>query len=185
MSIPLAPPPAKLIASLLFNPGKGAECHDALHNTIAEMEGLFGPADFMGSIGAFTQTRYYDKEMGQGLLRQFVGFSELVERQQLAEIKLLTNQLEKKCTLPNGGRSINIDPGLLSVENLVLATGKNFTHRIYLHDGIFAEVTLLYQDGGFRSLPWTYWDYAAEDVLKMFESLRKELLKRLKDEKFI
>ncbi len=77
-------------------------------------------------------------------------------------------------------RICNIDPGLLSTENLTLVTGKNFTHRIYLRDGIFAEVTLLYQNGRFNPLPWTYWDYATEEVLAMLENLRNQLLLELK-----
>jgi hypothetical protein len=95
--------------------------------------------------------------------------------QQLVDIKPITNRVEKQFLDPQGGRRINIDPGLLSMENLVLATGKNFTHRIYLQKGIFAEVTLLFQKGKFVTLPWTYPDYASEETTAILSHIRTQL----------
>jgi len=182
MSTPTAPNPALLIMSIIFSPdtpdelGPSASYLQALH----ELQHSFGPLAGEGPIARFTQTDYYDREMGTGLLRQFVCFAHLVNREQLALIKLATNALEKDLSGDDGRRRVNLDPGLLSVENLVLATGKNFTHRIYLRDGIFAEVTLLFQGGRFQTLPWTYWDYAAPDVVNLLAAWRQELLRRLR-----
>jgi hypothetical protein len=104
-----------------------------------------------------------------------------VDRDRLAEIKLFTNQVEKQFLDPQRGRRVNIDPGLLSLENLVLATGKNFTHRIYLQQGIFAEVTLIFQKGKFVTLPWTYPDYASEEITAILAQIRTQLGADLKN----
>ncbi len=183
MSHPAIPAPAKLIASLIVSRdslGTRVEPCREVKDVMSEMEEMFGPIDYQSPVRPFTQTAYYNKEMGDGLLRLFVGFAQLVSRDRLADIKLATNRIEQSYVDQAGGRRINIDPGLLSVENLVLATGKNFTHRIYLKDGIFAEVTLLYQGGRFQALPWTYWDYTADEVIEIMETLRQDLLGTLK-----
>jgi len=182
MSTPSVPNPALLIMSIIFSPdtpgelGPSATYRQALH----ELQRSYGPLAGRGPIARFTQTDYYDREMGTGLLRQFVCFAPLVSREHLASIKLATNTLEKSLSRADSSRRLNIDPGLLSVENLVLATGKNFTHRIYLRDGIFAEVTLIFQGGCFQTLPWTYWDYAALDVVTLLTAWRQELLCHLR-----
>lgn len=182
MSSPTRPTPAKLVASIIFTADSSGKLRSTpeLQKVLQDLEEIFGPLDQRSEIGQFTQTEYYNKEMGEGLLRQFVSFKGLVEREGLADIKRATNEIEEKYCRANGCRQVNIDPGLLSVENFVLATGKNFTHRIYLRDGIFAEVTLLYRDGRFQILPWTYWDYTSEEVIGMLKDLRQGLLEKLK-----
>jgi hypothetical protein len=69
---------------------------------------------------------------------------------------------------------VNLDPGLLTPENFILATGKNFSHRVYLGNGVFADLTLVYRNGGFHPLPWTYPDYASEEVRSLLRDLRRE-----------
>lgn len=180
MSKPKIPQPAKLIASLIFRAGEGHGETGELLGAKAALAEEFGPLDFASPVLAFTQTRYYNREMGEALLRQIVSFKRLVDRGRLADIKLFTNSIEKKIEDPMGRRTVNIDPGLLSLENLVLATGKNFTHRIYLRDGIFAEVTLLYQNKRFTSLPWTYPDYAAMELTEILTGIRQQLVADLR-----
>lgn len=182
MSIPTAPSPALLVMSIIFSPDSSGALAPSLacQQALDRLQAAYGPLAGQGPIAKFRQTAYYDREMGSGLLRQFVCFAGLVRREQLATIKLFTNTVEQELAGTDGRRRVNLDPGLLSVENLVLATGKNFTHRLYLHDGIFAEVTLIFQGGRFQSLPWTYWDYAADEVVSLLTGWRQELLGRLR-----
>lgn len=184
MSIPQEPTPARLVVSIIFAEDVGSS-ETFIESICAALEREFGQVNFMSPVSPFTQTNYYEKEMGAGLMRVFASFKKLQSRKQLAEIKLQTNALEASFSRINGSRRCNIDPGLLTVENFILATGKNFTHRIYLKKGIFAEVTLLFQGGKFQTLPWTYWDYAAGKVIEMLNQMRKDLIQELKTLKLL
>ena len=168
MSLPKEPLPAKLIFGLLF---RDFEVQQQALNALCEQ---FGPLDFLSDPRQFSYTPYYDKEMGPDLCRQTGSFLELVRPETLPDIKLFTNGIEKRLAM-EGKRRINIDPGLLSEERLVLATGKNYTHRIYLRDGIFADLTLMYQGGAYRAFPWTYPDYQDPMLLRCLTALRGKL----------
>ncbi len=122
----------------------------------------------------FTYTAYYEREMGRDLHRQVCSFLRLVPVESLPDIKLFSNQLEIQLS-QNGKRRINIDPGLLTEERAVLATGKNYTHRIYLRNGIYADLTLIYHKGAYEKLPWTYPDYQEATLLHYFGALREKL----------
>ena len=131
-----------------------------------------GPIDEEVGPLPFDFTDYYDAEMGPGNRRWVWSFEQLVDRSQLARIKLLTNEVEKEYTI-DGNRKFNLDPGLLSLENFVLATGKNRAHRIYLGHGIFGDLTLVYRKGSYRALEWTYPDYADSELISILERLRE------------
>ena len=83
-----------------------------------------------------------------------------------------TNELETRWEV-EGRRRVNVDPGILSAERLVLATGKNYIHRIYLGSGVYGDLTLIYSKGSYRPLPWTYPDYQVPETIAMFNILRK------------
>ncbi|MFZ2448601.1 MAG: DUF4416 family protein [Syntrophobacteraceae bacterium] len=168
MSRPKEPLPAKLIMRFLFR-------DFALEiEALRRLEGLFGQLDYLSAPGAFLYTTYYDGEMGSGIRRQTAAFFDPVPAVSLPDIKLRTNELEEEFSL-GGGRRVNIDPGILSEERFVLATGKNFTHRIYLREGIYADLTLMYQKGAYRPLPWTYPDYREPEFIHLLGVLRKKL----------
>jgi hypothetical protein len=168
MSVPQEPPQVKLIAGLLFvDSAVRDHALEALFNR-------FGSLDFLMETQPFVYTTYYDREMGTGIQRQVCSFLQLVPVDSLPDIKLFTNQLEAQLSL-NGKRQINIDPGFLSEERLILATGKNYTHRIYLRNGIYADLTLLFQKGAYEGLPWTYPDYQEPALLHFFGALRQKL----------
>ncbi len=139
----------------------------------------FGPVDRRSERWDFTFTSYYTREMGEGIKRWFLTFSTLVDPETLPDIKILTNRLELEFA-ENNNRRINIDPGILSPGRLVLATTKDREHRIPLRDGIYGEVTLIYMQGGYAPLPWTYADFREEAYRKFFSEVRKARLKELK-----
>lgn len=152
MSTPQQPRPAKLFVSLFMRRKQ------LLRPLIDGLTDRFGPIDLIGPWFDFDFTDYYRREMGAPLFRRAMVFESCVSQGSLAAIKLETNRIEGHYS-ENGRRQVNIDPGLLSHERFVLATTKNFTHRIYIGEGIYADLTLIYTRGGFQPLPWTYPDY--------------------------
>jgi len=178
MSEPKEPRPAKLVVSIIFREGEGGDA-SRLQSAVSRLEEKYGPADYRSPVLIFDYTGYYEREMGESLKRQLVSFERLVEQGSLVETKLHTVEMEKTLSDGEGRRTVNIDPGLLCPENFVLATGKNNAHRIYLGRGIFAEITLMYRDGGFRAMPWTYPDYASGEVQAILAEMRKLLMKQL------
>lgn len=169
MSLPKEALPGKLVAGLLFRDSS------VEFRVMDALQERFGLADFLSEMRPFTYTRYYEREMGPGIFRRTVAFADLVPADSLPEIKHFTNWLETELSV-EGRRRANIDPGLLSEERFVLATGKNYTHRIYLGGGIYADLTLIYQKGAFRVLPWTYPDHRDPLFLHYLEVLRQRLI---------
>ncbi|HSO66345.1 MAG TPA: DUF4416 family protein, partial [Desulfatirhabdiaceae bacterium] len=97
-------------------------------------------------------------------------------------IKILTNTIESDMS-EHDRRTVNIDPGYLLRERFVLATGKNYAHRIHIGNGVYADLTLLYQNGGFQTLPWTYPDYAQQNIQKYLIMVRRKYIEDMKKEK--
>jgi hypothetical protein len=166
MSIPNKAEDVKLITSL-FSPDK-----DLIDRVINELESLFGPTDWVSPWLFFDRTKYYEKEMGWPLHRRFVSFRDLIKPEEIVQKKLTTNMIEKKYLTEDGRRSINIDPGYIALERLVLATGKNYTHRIYLSHGIYADLTLIFHGKSFKAIEWTYRDYGDPTAIEYFNEVR-------------
>ncbi len=145
------------------------------------MEQKFGPIDFQSLPLFFTNTRYYENEMGKNLKRKFLSFRSLIDPEEIAQIKLFTNELEQSFLYPNSKeRLINIDPGYISSAKLILATTKNYAHRIYIGKGMYAEVTLRYEGKSFKPWEWTYPDYKSEAYLQIFHQIRRIYRQQLK-----
>lgn len=121
-------------------------------------------------------THYYAEEMGKRLNKWIVAFRDPIFPDQLPDIKLTSNAMEQVWLSVDGRRRVNIDPGYLSPINLVLASGKNASYRIYLRDGIYAEITLRYQHGSYTPLDSTYPDYRQPEVIAFFNSQRSRAL---------
>ena len=153
-----------------------------LIKTKAGLKEKFGPLDFNSPIMSFDYTEYYEQEMGPKLFRQFFSFQRLIDPGQLAAIKLYTNRLEKDLSRVKDrpSRNINLDPGYITAAKLVLATCKDYSHRIYLNRGIYAEVTLDFHDGTFRPSPWAYPDYRTIEYIRSFNAIREIYLKQLR-----
>lgn len=172
MSQPVPPQPAKLIIGVFSN-NKGL-----LVPVLEKLTRQFGDIDMISPWMAFDYTRYYEREMGPGLLRRMMAFKPLINQEGLSAVKLATNAIEAEYVAENG-RKINIDPGYLLRERFVLATGKNFAHRIYIGNRIFADLTLVFQKGAFQSLPWTYPDYQSPQMQSFLYRVRNKYIKDL------
>ena len=163
----------KLICGVLYR-------DDAWWEKAAQrLEKRFGPIDYRSEVFPFHETDYYDAEMGIDIQRIYVSFKGLVLPDVLPDVKIYANEIESDLADEGGNRRVNLDPGLISGANLVLASTKAFYHRVYLRDGIYAEVTMFYQKGHFHNLPWTYPDYSNHrDVL---EEIRRMYIRQTRE----
>lgn len=139
----------------------------------------YGDTDYRSGLIPFNFTRHYEEEMGGGLLRQFVSFRNLVDPGSLYKIKLGAMEIESGYLNEAGGRRVNIDPGYVEGAKLVLATSKNYDHRIYLGGGIFAEVTLHFRGSSFIPWKWTYPDYRTKEYIDIFNHIRTIYMEQL------
>jgi len=167
MSTPQTPEPAKAVVGLLMH-----ERH-LLPPAVEILCRILGGIDLASDWLPFDYTAYYAAEMGRPLYRRLLAFRDLVSQDTLADIKVATNAVEAMF-MRDGRRRINIDPGYLLRERFVLASGKNFSHRISIGRGIYADLTLVYSHGRYRSLAWTYPDYADDPVRQFLELIRKK-----------
>ena len=142
---------------------------------IGELARRYGQPDFLSETLDFGSTDYYREEMGFPLSRKLVSFESLIRPDGLSGVKLYTNGIEDVFLSADGKRRVNIDPGVLTLERFVLASCKNFTHRIYIGGGVYADLTLIYSatSGSFRALEWTYPDYAAPGMTGILKELRR------------
>ncbi len=174
MGKPREADPARLFMSLIAT---GEAIFDA---GLEILRSTFGEIDWTSERFPFDWTDYYEKEMGPHLIRRFLTFKELIPIPRLPEIKLTTNRIEDRLASPGGNRRMNIDPGYLCLQHLVLATTKGYTHRPYLRDGVYADLTLIYRNGSFRALEWTYPDYRQSGTIDQFNELRKKYVEDLR-----
>jgi len=152
MAQPGEPYPVKVFVAALFVPD--AVMQDAL-SRLAER---LGPIDYTSDAIPFDVTDYYASEMGKGLMRQLFSFARKVTPAAIAEIKLFTNALEDE--LAEGGkRRINLDPGYMDHNKVVLPSMKQGSQKIYLDKGVWADPTLRYEKGRFHPFDWTFPDF--------------------------
>ena len=167
--------PVKLIVGVL---AADEPCLDAARRAVGEQ---FGRIDLASDVWPFTQTDYYRDEMGEHILRQFVTFDKLIDPGELAAIKHATNRIEQDLagrlglSLP---RPVNLDPGVIEPGKLVLASTKNFAHRIYIGQGMYAEVTLTFANGVWHSHAFTFPDYRQACYHEFFSRVRTRLVEQ-------
>jgi len=168
--------PVKLIAGLISS--------SAIHFEEAEksLAARYGPADLKSPFFLFSQTDYYEKQMGKNLQRVFLSFAGLVSPEILSGIKIQTNALEESLRRDSGGslRVVNIDPGIITPTALIMATAKDFAHRIPLAGGIYAHLELLFTKSVVRTLDWTYPDFRQSGYQEFFRSVRRIYLGQLR-----
>lgn len=163
------PLPVKLFLAAMYNNERD------LKKALQKFSEKFGPTErTFGPLPVSAYTDYYQKEMGMNIEKVYLTYSRLITRQELASIKTFTNNLEQ--SLSNNKRTINLDPGYITRDKLILATTKDYYHRIYLAQGIFAEVTLHYRQGRYRFFSWTYPDYKEPGVQELLAQARAFLI---------
>jgi len=150
------------------------------------LRGEYGPLDFESEIFPWDNTEYYRDELGDHIERKFIFFERLIDPGELPRIKILTNNVESNFATRKGSvlrRRINLDPGYITQAKVVLATTKDFSHRIYLAHGIYAEVTLRYSNADRRFIPYdyTYPDYRTDTYATLFNKARENLRMALKE----
>ena len=160
-----APPAVKLIIGLIYKDGS------ALSRLEPILVRRFGPIDLRSEEFIFSYTEYYENEMGPGLKRRFITFRRLLKAERQWKVKLFTNEIEKRFA-QDGRRTVNIDPGYISLGKLVLFTTKDYVHRVYLGDGIYGEATLFFKHNGFQPYNHTYPDYRTAGYIGFFNSAR-------------
>lgn len=184
MALIRTPKPVKLFVGML------ASQAEWLDRAADELVRVWGEPDLVSETFAFDWTDYYEKTMGKGLLRRFVTFRRLIAPDLLPVIKRGTSALEEMLAgqvVASVPRPVNLDPGYLTEAKVVLATAKDYSHRLYLGGGIYGEVTLHYTDGRWQPWPWTYPDYRSEAYLAFFAQVRRLFLvqqKSLREEYF-
>lgn len=159
-----------LFSSLLFNQEKFSDFQEISYfkEQFLEIKDVFFP-EFNPLI------KYYSKEMGETLSRVILVFKQTYKRDDLIKFKKSATLFEKKHSFEQK-RTVNIDIGFIALEQVVLATGKPYGHRLYLRDGVYAELTYIYTQGDYQTLPWTYPDYAYQRKRDFFSKIRSRLL---------
>ena len=169
-------PPVQLVCGII------ASRDDHFDRAEERLSGIFGEVDSRSPRFPFELTEYYRAEMGSGLRRGFLSFRSFIDPSVLPDVKIRTNALEREIAAEFGTatRIVNLDPGYLTAAALIMATAKDFSHRIPLRNGIYGHLEFLFTRTGIRRLDWTYPDFAQEGYETYFLALRKELLRRLK-----
>jgi len=177
VSIPQPPQPVKLIMSLL------SADHRLIEQSCTGLCSSYGPLDFASELLPFRYTRYYEAEMGADLRRRLVSFQNLIPPDTLPEIKLAANAMEAASADEQGRRRINIDPGYIALSHIILATCKGFSHRPYLRNGVYADLTLIFRAQSFQALEWTFPDYGSPEMIALLNTMRGNYLHQLREMK--
>jgi len=174
------PRPVKLIIGIL------AANEACLKAAIEALQAEFGLFDLESSVWPFNQTEYYKEQAGENILRQFVTIEKLIDPGDLAEVKLTTNKIEQDLSQKLGldlPRPVNLDPGILEPSKLVLASTKNFSHRIYIGKNIYAELTLSFIKGIWQSYSYTFSDYKGPNYHPFLTKAREKLVAQLRTDR--
>lgn len=165
--------PVKLITAITYHPQFETDM------VLKELEDKNFLIESISEAYEFNKfTAYYETEMGSLLHKKFISFTALIAAEKLPGIKVQTNKIEQKY-LVEQNRQINIDPGYITQAKLILATTKNYSHRIYLGEGIFGDLHMQFRNKSFQPQPWTYPDYKDEQNVRFFNSVRARYLEQL------
>jgi len=136
------------------------------------LERKYGNILFESEIINFSdKTNYYQKEMGNSLWKKYYSYEKIISLEKIYKYKHESNEIENEFK-SNEKRNINLDPGYITLFNFSLLTTKGYSHRIYLENGIYSEITLLFKNKKYEFLPWTYPDYKSKNVSQLLENSR-------------
>ncbi|MBO8131381.1 MAG: DUF4416 family protein [Candidatus Marinimicrobia bacterium] len=149
---------------------------------ISELEDYFGKVDLFSEEFDFRVTDYYNREMGYGIKRKFFSFEKLFNPVDISTAKIFTNEVEKHY-LANGKRKVNLDVGYMDYDKVVLASAKYCINKVYVGNGIYADLTLHYEKGNFTPYPWAFMDFKSLDYNKFFLKMREIYKRQMKEYK--
>jgi len=178
MGKPTAPTPVLLLMAAF------SRYDEALDWGRGRAVAAWGPVVLQSEPFTFAQTDYYQATMGPDLRKIFWAFERLIDPETLVDLKLQTNQWEDDYAAIRRhpeARPLNLDPGYMTLAKLVLASTKDFTHRIYLGRGIYAEATLYYRRHQWQHHEWTFPDYRRDDYQQFFSRCRDYLHQRTRE----
>lgn len=175
MSQPFEHEPVKFFIGVIFNPGRLKE--DEIKTIIGEHFGARGICSETISFDQFTI--YYADEMGQGLMRFWTEIAGLRSPDELVPLKWECTALENYFA-EGGKRMLNLDPGYIAEAKLILATFKDFSHRVYISQGVFADLQMMFRNGKYEPMPWTFSDYRSLWAQNFFVKLREKYREQLK-----
>ncbi len=173
MATPSSPEPVKFFVALLWGDV------NLLADVRARMAAHWGAVDFEGPDRVFDLTNYYEAEMGGGLRRRLVSFEPLRAPDELASAKRVCIAIENELAGAMG-RRVNLDIGYLDHNKIVLASIKAAGQKIYLRDGIYADLVARYSDGRYQSFPWTFPDFKDGRYDAELDALRETYLRQMK-----
>lgn len=165
--------PVKLFTAVLFSDSVLLKKAETL------LTGLYGEVDHVSRDFSFDISDYYLPEMGAPIYRKFFSFHRLISPESIAAVKLETNEIESALAV-DGQRKVNLDPGYLDYDKLVLASAKYNAQKIYLSHGIWADLTLRYEKGAFHAYPWSFPDFKSGMYNSVFMEIRTKYKKALK-----
>jgi len=151
---------------------KDEECFDS---ALKMLKDLFGDTLYESLPTIWRYSDYYNEELGSPLKRRFIFFKRQISQDAPPEIKKDVMSIEAKLS-KDGKRTINLDPGYMTLSKVVLSTRKDYSHRVCIGNGLFAEVTLIYsRKSGFEPTRFTYPDYRSPETLALFNKMRETL----------
>ncbi len=163
------PARGRLIVSIIYS------SLDGLADGLTALERKFGRVQYETMEIECQNAGEYLEEMGDQLQRRFFSFEQLVGRDELPSIKNTCHKIEPQFSDIVGEhyfRTVNFDPGILSLVNLTMSSHREMNHRVYLRDGVYAEQALIWSRGQFVQLPWTLPDYCDPEAIDFFCRVR-------------
>ena len=164
------PTPGRLIVSIMYS------SMDALADAVTALEKKYGRVQCETLEIPCCDQELYKEEMGENLLRRFLSFDKKIDRSALVDLKVVCDKIEMSLSDVVDDyyfRTVNIDPGILTTSNIVIASHHETNYNVYIRDGVFAEIALIYGRGEYRRLPWTNPDYCSDESINFFKRVRE------------